>query len=67
MSAGYRWLVAEWTRYQPRRGRDGVAAERVAEESDYGHDPVRSGRDIRCGRDLHVVGEKDAPKVGRTP
>ncbi len=67
MSAGYRWLVAEWTRHQPRHGRDGVATEQVAEGGDYGYDPVCAGRDIRCRRDLHVVGEKDAPKVGRTP
>lgn len=60
MSAAYRWLVAEWTRYQPRRGRDGVAAERVAEESDYGHDPVRSGRDIRRRRDLHMEREEES-------
>lgn len=60
MSAGYRWLVAEWTRHQPRHGRDGVATEQVAEGGDYGHDPVRSGRDIRRGRDLHVEREEES-------
>ena len=67
MSAGYRWLVAQWTRRQPLYGPDGIVIEALAEGGDCGLYPVRSTRDIRCGRDLHVVGKKDAPKVGRTP
>ena len=60
MSAGYRWLVAQWTRHQPPRESDGIGGEGSEKESDYGHDPVRSGRDIRRGRDLHVEREEES-------
>lgn len=60
MSAAYRWLLAQWTLREPLYGPGGVVIEQFEKESDYGHDPVRSGRDIRRGRDLHVEREEES-------